>query len=518
MDHVIQKQLFFFSASDGKQAREWEGKLHSIIHSVINPSIERCFTELSTTNEHLVIDKLEIDLGILNNQSPVDLERVVKEQLISQLHKDSKLYFNGKVVCTTTNPSTRESTDQYRGVPGNFIPDIVQTLTVHQKNFYCFLHFLSKGILPWWADTERIDLENEWIDNLSAEEAEQIAGVLSRRSQLLDRIVFQFSEVFISRLIRQYLPNDADTMLESWRSLEKFYDVTTDRGYLHKQYWKHWLEKAFRLPTNDLALLDAFASWLRSAPEVKAALAATPEYKNTILFDGLRLDVIVDNLKEVQKSIPEASSTITIGEEGGPSPTSFPKKNKDLQPSINGKDTDDQETKLGVDETELFVSGAGLVLLHPFLTELFTDAELWSKAGWTSDASLHQAVQLLSFLAFGETTVPEYKSLLPKILVNMPLPEPLDTRIDLPEKCKHMAKDLLNAVVKHWKAIGNTSIEGLQEGFILREGKVVRKNHDWHLTIEKKAQDILLNRLPWGISFIHLPWLSTSSLHVKWTD
>jgi hypothetical protein len=58
----------------------------------------------------------------------------------------------------------------------------------------------------------------------------------------------------------------------------------------------------------------------------------------------------------------------------------------------------------------------------------------------------------------------------------------------------------------------------LQEGFIQREGKITRKNNDWHLLIEKKAQDILLNRLPWGISLIHLPWLGKSNLYVKWTD
>ena len=48
-----------------------------------------------------------------------------------------------------------------------------------------------------------------------------------------------------------------------------------------------------------------------------------------------------------------------------------------------------------------------------------------------------------------------------------------------------------------------------------REGKLTRKPFDWLLQVEQKTLDILLGRLPWGLSMIKLPWMP-EMLRVEW--
>ena len=73
----------------------------------------------------------------------------------------------------------------------------------------------------------------------------------------------------------------------------------------------------------------------------------------------------------------------------------------------------------------------------------------------------------------------------------------------------------MKAVIKHWQALGESSIAGLQETFIQRTGKLFFENGNWQLQCEEKTVDILLNKLPWSISIIKLPWME-QMLRVQW--
>ncbi|RTZ46166.1 hypothetical protein EJ377_17150 [Chryseobacterium arthrosphaerae] len=46
----------------------------------------------------------------------------------------------------------------------------------------------------------------------------------------------------------------------------------------------------------------------------------------------------------------------------------------------------------------------------------------------------------------------------------------------------------------------------LQNEFFQRSGKLVITDYDYTLTVERKTQDILLDKLAWGIGLVKLPW------------
>ena len=118
-----------------------------------------------------------------------------------------------------------------------------------------------------------------------------------------------------------------------------------------------------------------------------------------------------------------------------------------------------------------------------------------------------RALCLLHFLTTGQILAPEYELMLPKILCNVPLDSPVESDVELSAIEQEEAAVLLEAVIRHWEALRNTSPDGLRETFLLRPGKVSLRDGDWLLQVEPQSFDILLDRLPWGISMIKLPWM-----------
>jgi len=160
-----------------------------------------------------------------------------------------------------------------------------------------------------------------------------------------------------------------------------------------------------------------------------------------------------------------------------------------------------------------YIENAGLVLLHPFLPRCFVALGI---ADQDTLLQPERALCLLHYLNTGQTVPPEYELILPKILCNMPLEVPVEANVKLTTAEKEEAAALLEAVVQHWEALRNTSIDGLRGTFLVRSGKVsLRDDGDWLLQVEPKSYDILLDQLPWSIGLIKLPWMERM-LWVQW--
>ena len=168
----------------------------------------------------------------------------------------------------------------------------------------------------------------------------------------------------------------------------------------------------------------------------------------------------------------------------------------------------DAETGEGV-----YIDNAGLVILHPFLARFFEEVRVAAE-----DTLVHKerALCLLQYLATGQPVAPEYALTLPKLLCNVALETPVEADVQLTGNEKEEAVALLEAVIRHWEALRNTSPDSLRGTFLLRPGKLsCGGDGDWLLQVEAQTWDILLDQLPWGISMIRLPWMDCM-LRVEW--
>ncbi len=183
--------------------------------------------------------------------------------------------------------------------------------------------------------------------------------------------------------------------------------------------------------------------------------------------------------------------------------------NENIQETI---DNDNRITK----EEALFCRYAGLVLLHPFFKHLFNRLGLLNEEKFRDEMARAKAAVLLHYVATGKTEVRDYDLVIPKIFCGIPLQQLLPLpAYDLTGTEKQEAQDMILAAIDQWEIMRNTSVEGLRESFLERDGRLTIKERGYEFRIETKGIDVLLDQLPWNLSLVQLPWLSRL-IYVEW--
>lgn len=165
---------------------------------------------------------------------------------------------------------------------------------------------------------------------------------------------------------------------------------------------------------------------------------------------------------------------------------------------------------------DYFIGNAGIVIIAPYLPPIFKELGLYDGKEFISEEARARAVCLLQFLATGAEELPEeHELVLNKILCGYDLYKPLTTPFVISEKEKEECLNLLQAVADNWPALRGTSGTGMRDAFFRRDGILEQQSNGWNLNIERTTIDILLNKLPWGISVIGMPW-SRKLVFVSW--
>ncbi|MBI5916471.1 MAG: hypothetical protein HY842_13930 [Bacteroidetes bacterium] len=331
-----------------------------------------------------------------------------------------------------------------------------------EKSVLAFLFFLENGSLPWWL-APKPDSISAWETALGRAfetaklEVAALATVL-QNVQAGQRLAGTFSEKFLLRTVQFFFPAASSEVVE-FQALAA--------GFFQKR--RTALREKSKTGTKVWPLVF---EWLagQNGQEALAPFVSRRLFPARPVSEG---QVLVET--------PVAKADVGV--------------------------------ESAVSESGVYISNAGLVLLHPFL-QLFFESLKVAKNGQIVKPG--KALQLLQFLATGHTA-PEYEMPLNKLLCGL-LPEAfVPSKLRLTKKEKAECHQLLGAVIRHWSALKNTSPEGLQGTFLCREGKLSRKpDGGWLLQVEQQTVDILLDNLPWGIGMVKLPWMP-EMLWVEWS-
>lgn len=161
---------------------------------------------------------------------------------------------------------------------------------------------------------------------------------------------------------------------------------------------------------------------------------------------------------------------------------------------------------------DFYVQHAGMVLVHPFLSHLFSHLDLDLK---TNMEDRVRALHLLYFMATAETQPEEHECGLLKLLCGLDMSFPIARELSLSSLEKEEGMACLEALIQHWDKLGDTSVDGLRQGFLNRSGKLTLTKQNTTLIVESRSIDILLDFMPWTISSIKLPWIQ-QTLNVDW--
>lgn len=166
-----------------------------------------------------------------------------------------------------------------------------------------------------------------------------------------------------------------------------------------------------------------------------------------------------------------------------------------------------------VREIPLTTEKAGLILLNPFLVRFLNGAKLVNANNEISDEG--KACMLLHFLATGMEDVTDVELTLEKICLGIPLDTIINYQTPLTAEDKALCDELLQAVIQHWSILKNSSVNTLRDMFLKREGNITLKEDSVKLVVERFAQDILLDKIPWNISLFQLKWMD-KMMHIEW--
>ncbi len=470
--HIIQKHSIEINFESMEDSFGLQNEIAEVFYTKLQPKMEALFDEIFDKNKYASLDRLEIDCGMLNAKN---WEDEFADHAIRKL-REELIQMNKKEIDTEKIEETAATE--------------------------AFFFYLENGFMPWnnrfntIAELEELLKVNE---NLVA----RLKGIISQKSKVPERLAWQFSKNFTSRIITEITRDAGNTLSEIYAILDDLNLLQTDtHSYRHID--KHIV---------DTAILNLFAS---------------DQNKDKVdQFFSFLLSKIEGN-EELSEEIKE----IIFNQRKNRKNEHLPKKEKELKPGKT-KETDTEETDKSIQnekdkelenreqESEhqqdaIYINNAGLILLHPFLQSLFENLQLTKEDLWINSDSQQLAVLVAEFLVTGSNKFTEFDLVLNKVLCGMDPVEIVTTRIELTNVIISECEALLKEVIQHWSVLKNTGIDGLRDTFLQRNGKLSKVDNHWLLQVEHNAVDVLLAHLPWGIGIVKLPWMN-EMLYVEWT-
>lgn len=511
MKHLIRKQLIEFITSNKDDAFRLQQLVSDRYWNSVIHILQKIFDRLSDEGTTLHIEKLEIDLGVI---SETDIEKDRWEDLIY------------KKLTEMLERSTREPWPQVIFTKQSRKYSIVQQ----------WMYYMRWGHLPWNAAPLNAEWYREVIECFASDydAITELRHLVLKSVQARERIILQHEKKFLISLLESLSAHEQRQVpaiiLELSEVLEWVQnniqkERKEDKKRIELKLWCRVLEYAavnkpilqqetiipdlleyFEVAAGDII---AFPKKFLAKKRITGMFLPAGKGKDdTELMEGKREYSRKND--EILKQEPKPDKEKTSD---GTELTKAPGYNETSINLTEGVDTG-RITEWKEDES-IFVSYAGLVLLHPFLVRFFRNLGLVKETGFINLESHQKALFLLHYLATGETAVQEHELITAKLLCGYPLHQPVDKNIILAEEETTEANELLLNVIGQWDILKNSSADGLRQGFLQRNGMYVRRGEKSWLQVEAHAIDILLDHLPWNINMVKLPWMN-DILWIEW--
>jgi hypothetical protein len=162
----------------------------------------------------------------------------------------------------------------------------------------------------------------------------------------------------------------------------------------------------------------------------------------------------------------------------------------------------------GVD-VGVLVSHAGLILVHPFLPQLFRAlGVVWRANAGFDPNDANRAAAALIYAATGAEEALAFELDFVRTILNVAADQPILISAGVLSDADRAEIDgMLQAVTSHWNALGRTSIDGLRRAFLQRSGLLDEIENGYRLRVHVESFDVLLDQLPWAIATVRLPWM-----------
>jgi hypothetical protein len=512
--HRIQRQVVELGLAAAMPAAESQERLAREMRESVNPRIAAIFDAAAGPHELLRLDRLEIDVGTLGGSDWTSQfrERVAErlEQALSR-YQPTLVSRAGAQEPESPGASASRGLVSRRDTAGGAANQAAPGWSPNVQLSRLFLFFLEHGRLPWWgtrpergfaAAFEAAQAEPDWRAVRALAQRDQAA-----RARLIDVLGETLLESAVARWAG--LPHAA----RACAALAPAGGTHALASAWRRGFWLALLDWIFR---------DGFHGGRER--ELVRALHAAARSAAGAAAQGITGAVDAGTTEPSKASdaarphhdlpSPWREWLETVANDAAPEETRDTRPHADRQPPAPLPAAG--RAQPGAEAEAIYQPCAGVLLVHPFLESLFRARGLLEGRVFRDAAARARAVHLVGALGFGLAEMPEYDLVIAKLLCGHALAEPLEPGA-LDEADMAACDQLLAALLGHWQALRSGSVEWLRGQFFLRDGKLEEVDSGLRLTVERRAQDVLLARLPWGFGVIRLPWME-QKVFVHWLD
>lgn len=560
--HIINKVFLEVDTNSATVAHNLKDRLDLFLKEDILPYLDTYFKSIEQTlpAEIVQIPQLTLDIKTTNHNDFKTLKTATKEKLVqkietllktpsqtteevilinSQEHQTRSLLFFIENGYTPWWKTTRDS------IP--FTPDEIAK-TISNKTFSNkYVQLLQKPVCKKRSIQQFTDQQLQQILKTSFKNTQQV-------SFLEDSIIKTFTP--LSTVSRDFIWNELITYIQSKQLsvlienlsfvIIKNTAVLNQEVYAFAKAILAIIQQAIKISTSDVAII--LQKELKNTLQNKMSLAsqlmtiydtinlskeatvilnpwleninhhtkktkeiANQEKKNTDTNQTEANNASFNKKEATNKQVSntEAKQTKTLYDEKITSQeeiieTQHKKEHTTIDAYIK-KVTSQQNEGVFINTGTYYIPNAGLMILHPYIYPFLKNCGIIDDNNTITDVDL--AIHILHYLATKKEQQLESQMLFEKFLCGVPLKNPIQRHVQLSDTIKQHAEELLESVIENWGALNNASTDLLRHEFLQREGKLSFTEDNPKIVIERKTQDILVDKIPWGIGICRLPWL-----------
>lgn len=508
--HIIHTQRLELSYAEEELARADQNRWGEIYEKELLPVMEEIFDRYEQNGFHLRLDRLDLNLGSIPPSLDLD---ILKSRLKNQLEDQLAVSLDKKLKGKDFEKRSQDSNDT--SSPSD---------EERHSTWELFIHLLRYGSRPWWSSTSKKPSLKTVVQELIDAESPKLIEFFEQKNfsfqewnRLIQVLDFQKTYDLLS-LLSPHFSNNArrlysackKLLVNSWLTKDQLEDLLIEFFVMDLKPFSEKSEEEIRkffaaifkpdLETNSDFFIHMIA-WILSkrAPEMTATK-----------IRGVGEELLTKS--QTYGFFRSWSSTRQRRESLLNKFTEAYLQYSDQRVKEKPKKLDSPKPQ---DDEIFIVSNAGLVILAPFLKHFFSNLGYLEDKNFKDQSSQERAALLLQYLVDPSTEYAEEDLLLNKILCGIPIHQAIPIKASLSDAEKEESMALLESVAHHWKALKTTSGPALAKGFFPREGSIRKIDSGYKLQINRSAIDILIDRLPWAISIIKLPWMD-QTLITEW--
>lgn len=461
--HIIHRQLVEVVFEKPGETFGMQERLAETFHQRIEPALNEVFDEFEDKlPDGIMVPALSVDCGILHNAN-------WEEELVISL-------------CD----KIRDELRRYGAVQG----DKSKQYDWNEE----FFHFLRTG-RPQWDSQKKHPADYEGMLVLDTLLLDTLTIALQTSTDVLTRLLHYCTTGFIASLARLLVADRVPPEVEAYLTFLEQAGVAED--------------------TWSTAIIGTYhAVYCQSTTSDRSAEQ---------FITGLTERIWPTTNKSQQAKIKEQIKQYTGGKGAAITGerTMAESRPSTESPQVRDVHATEKKTDTAADivnqpETSYYISNAGLVLTYPFIVPLLQRNGLLDDTNRLLPADKGKAAVLLQHLINESPVTDEGELLLNKILVGLQPISFVDPSVfEYSTLVQHQCEDVLHAVIEHWTTLRNTSVAGLRNTFLVRDGKLTTRTTGWLLQVDSHGVDVLLSSLPWPLGIIKLPWME-NILHVEW--